>query len=112
MLSMVSTAASNMQFLALKGIASANLYMLDANVGQNTANTIKSVANNLQIAALVGFGASIMWGAGLFGLGGEEGARSAKKRWTRAAIGIVVCVAAWFLLSWLKGYATTNFPDQ
>ena len=75
MLSMVSAAASNAKFLALKGIAGANLYMLDANVGQNTANTIKSVANNLQIAALVGFGASIMWGAGLFGLGGEEGAR-------------------------------------
>lgn len=84
-------------------------WFLMADVGRNTANTIKTGANDLKIAALVGMGASIMYGAGLFGMGGEDGARAAKKRWTRAAIGIVVCVAAWFLLDWLKGYATTNF---
>ena len=37
----------------------------NADVGQNTANTIKTIANDLKIAALVGMGASIMWGAGL-----------------------------------------------
>lgn len=84
-------------------------FALNADVGQNTANVIKTIANDLKIAALVGMGASIMWGAGLFGMGGEEGARNAKKRWTRAAIGIVVCVAAWFILNWLEGYASSNF---
>lgn len=34
----------------------------NADVGQNTANTIKTIANDLKIAALVGMGASIMWG--------------------------------------------------
>lgn len=83
---------------------------LFADVGNNTANIIKDVANNLKIAALVAMGASIMYGAGLFGIGGEEGARNAKKRWSRAAIGIIVCIAAWFLLNWLEGYASQNFP--
>lgn len=84
----------------------------NADVGTNTAKVIRDVANNLKIAALVGMGASIMWGAGMFGIGGEEAARNAKKRWTHAAVGIVVCVAAWFLLSWLEGYATQNFPES
>lgn len=84
------------------------LYLF-ADVGQNTANTIKTIANDLKIAALVAMGASIMYGAGLFGIGGEEGARNAKKRWIRAGIGIVVCVATWFLLTWLEGYANSNF---
>ena len=84
---------------------------LFADVGNNTANIIKQVANNLQIAALAGMAASIMWGAGLFGMGGEEGARSAKKRWVRAAVGIVVCIAAWFIMNWLKGYASGNFSS-
>jgi len=49
----------------------------NADVGQNTANTIKTIANDLKIAALVGMGASIMWGAGLFGIGG--GSRTESK---------------------------------
>lgn len=111
--STVALAATNAKFLILKSVSATHLYLAAGNdVGQNTANTIKSVANNLQIAALVGMGASIMWGAGLFGLGGEEGARAAKKRWIRAGVAIVVCIAAWFILGWLKGYATTNFPDN
>ena len=83
----------------------------NADVGQTTANTIKTIANDLKIAALVGMGASIMWGAGLFGIGGEEAARKAKKRWIQASVGIVVCIAAWFLLSWLEGYANQNFSE-
>ena len=85
-----------------------NLY-LNADVGQSTANNIRTVANDLKIAALIGMGASIMWGAGLFGIGGEESARAAKKRWIHAAVGIVVCVGAWFFLSWLQGYGEQNF---
>ncbi|QFR68261.1 hypothetical protein LR814_13485 (plasmid) [Furfurilactobacillus rossiae] len=86
--------------------------MFFGDVGGNTANTIHQVANDLKWAALAGMGASIMWGAGLFGMGGEEGARSAKKRWIHAAIGIVACLAAWFFLDWLEGYATSNFPGS
>lgn len=82
---------------------------LNADVGQSTANTIRTVANDLKIAALVAMGASIMWGAGLYGVGGDESARAAKKRWGRAAIGIVVCVGAWFFTSWLQGYGEQNF---
>lgn len=40
MLSMVSAAASNAKFLALKGIAGANLYMLDANVPQTQSKVL------------------------------------------------------------------------
>lgn len=96
-------------FLLTKAVGIQSFF-INASVGQNTANVIKTVANDLKIAALFGMAASIMWGAGLFGIGGEEGARNAKKRWVRAGVGIVVCIAAWFIMNWLKGYAETNFP--
>lgn len=85
------------------------MYLNAGDVGQSTANTITTVANDIKIAALVGMGASIMWGAGQFGIGGEDSARKAKNRWIHAGVGIVVCVAAWFIMNWLEGYANQNF---
>ncbi len=83
---------------------------LGADVGRSTANTIRSVANDIKIAIIVAGGASIMWGALQYGVGGEDSVRLGKKRWKQAAIGIIVCIAAWFIMNWLEGYATQNFP--
>lgn len=89
--------------------STAQLY-LGADVGRSTANTIRSVANDLRWAALMGLGASIMWAAAEYGIGGEEAGRNGKRRFNKSLIGIVGCAAAWFVLTWMKDFGFQNFP--
>ncbi|MEY8736797.1 hypothetical protein AB9M75_06070 [Lactobacillus sp. AN1001] len=82
-----------------------NSLYINGDVGGKTAQLIDNVAKGFRIAFFAAFAAAIMWGAGLYGVGGDESVRAGKKRWKQAAVAIVVTAAAWFFMEWLKTQA-------
>lgn len=81
-----------------------NLY-LNSDVGSRTATLIDNVAKGFRVAFFAAFAAAIMYGAGMYGTGGEDSVRAAKKRWKQACIAIIVTAAAWWFMEWLKTQA-------
>lgn len=81
--------------------------------GQDLGGKVASVILNLIMGAMIAVvafcGLSIFIGAAQYGSGSEEAGRKAKKRWTQAAIAIIVAVAAWFIKDWLYKQSTNVF---
>ncbi len=51
----------------------------------------------------------VAWGAILYTSGGEESARSGKKKWLKATIGLVVGLIAFVIVEFLKNYTSQSF---
>lgn len=51
----------------------------------------------------------VVWGAILYTSGGEESARSGKKKWLKATIGLVVGLIAFVIVEFLKNYTSQSF---
>ena len=51
----------------------------------------------------------VVWGAILYTSGGEESARSGKKKWQKAAVGLVVGLIAFVIVEFLKNYTSQSF---
>ena len=51
----------------------------------------------------------VVWGSILYTSGGEESARSGKKKWLKATIGLVVGLIAFVIVEFLKNYTSQSF---
>ena len=74
-----------------------------------TSSLLNKLSRDLMVILVAYAAFIVVWGAILYTSGGEESARSGKKKWLKATIGLVVGLIAFVIVAFLKNYTSQSF---
>ncbi|MCC4359267.1 pilin [Limosilactobacillus reuteri] len=74
-----------------------------------TSSLLNKLSRGLMVILVAYAAFIVVWGAILYTSGGEESARSGKKKWQKAAVGLVVGLIAFVIVEFLKNYTSQSF---